>query len=410
MNTLFQKIGAVVVGMAMTVGGWLGYVPEQNVGGSTKSTDVIALFETTLASKITSSATTFTLTSATDKDGNTLASSTYGFIIDEGTASEEFVIADCTATTCTNATRGISARTGTSTVAALQFAHRRGSSVKITDAPALIFAINVMRGRQNLEFPMKYESSVGITTIDDDDRNIANVAYVNSVAFDTGGIVQASETAAGFVELATGLEAASTTQSGTSARLALPTSIATSTYNSATAALKIPVTGNNGKLDSGFISTTTLMLPPTGSIMAYATTTAPNGWLLADGSAVSRTTYSALYSMIGTSYGVGDGATTFNLPDLTGKTIVMASSTQVATSTYSRDTLGDTGGETMHTMTVNEIASHTHDVTGSGGSTAGLYTSYSNVAPMTQTTTATGNTIPFNVLDPYIILNYIIKY
>ena len=55
---------------------------------------------------------------------------------------------------------------------------------------------------------------------------------------------------------------------------------------------------------------------PVGAIMPYGGSTAPTGWLLCDGSAVSRTTYAALYAVIGTTYGSGDGNTTFNLPDL----------------------------------------------------------------------------------------------
>ncbi len=58
---------------------------------------------------------------------------------------------------------------------------------------------------------------------------------------------------------------------------------------------------------------------PAGAIVPYAGTTAPSGYLMADGSAVSRTTYAALFAAIGTSFGSGDGSTTFNLPDLRGK-------------------------------------------------------------------------------------------
>lgn len=58
---------------------------------------------------------------------------------------------------------------------------------------------------------------------------------------------------------------------------------------------------------------------PTGAIVGYSASTAPTGWLLCDGSAVSRTTYSALFAIIGTSYGAGDGSTTFNLPNLVSK-------------------------------------------------------------------------------------------
>ena len=55
---------------------------------------------------------------------------------------------------------------------------------------------------------------------------------------------------------------------------------------------------------------------PSGMLTPFAGATAPDGWLLSDGSAVNRTTYSALFTAIGTTYGAGDGSTTFNLPDL----------------------------------------------------------------------------------------------
>jgi len=60
-------------------------------------------------------------------------------------------------------------------------------------------------------------------------------------------------------------------------------------------------------------------LVPTGAIMAWTTNTAPTGWLKANGAAVSRTTYAALFAVISTTFGVGDGSTTFNLPDLRGE-------------------------------------------------------------------------------------------
>lgn len=58
---------------------------------------------------------------------------------------------------------------------------------------------------------------------------------------------------------------------------------------------------------------------PSGIIEQYGGTTAPTGWLLCDGSAVSRTTYDALFAVISTAYGAGDGSTTFNLPDMRGR-------------------------------------------------------------------------------------------
>lgn len=94
---------------------------------------------------------------------------------------------------------------------------------------------------------------------------------------------------------------------------------------------------------------------PAGSITQYAGSSAPTGWLLCDGSAVSRTTYSDLFSLISTTYGVGDGSTTFNLPDLKGKIPVGYNS-----SDGDFDALGETGGAKTHTLTSDEMPSHTH--------------------------------------------------
>lgn len=163
LELITQKIGAGIITIGLFVSGIFGN-NQPVLGGTFNTPDARALFTTSLASKITSSATSMTLVSATDKDGNTLASSTYGFIIDEGTSVEEFVLADCTATACTNLKRGISVATGTTTVPALQFEHRRGASVKITTAPSLIFLMNVAKGRQNLENRLTYNTSLSIAT------------------------------------------------------------------------------------------------------------------------------------------------------------------------------------------------------------------------------------------------------
>jgi microcystin-dependent protein len=69
-------------------------------------------------------------------------------------------------------------------------------------------------------------------------------------------------------------------------------------------------------------TTTIAPLVPAGTIMAWAGSTAPSGYVLADGSALSRTTYAALFAICGTTFGVGDGTTTFTLPSLTGRTVI----------------------------------------------------------------------------------------
>lgn len=90
-----------------------------------------------------------------------------------------------------------------------------------------------------------------------------------------------------------------------------------------------------------------------GSIVIFAGSVAPEGWLLCDGSAVSRETYASLYSVIGDSYGSGDGSTTFNLPDLTGRVLIGSSSSHPAASS---------GGEEEHILSASEIHEHTHSV------------------------------------------------
>jgi len=78
------------------------------------------------------------------------------------------------------------------------------------------------------------------------------------------------------------------------------------------------VTGALYAADGDLIVNGNFNLLPAGTMVMYGGSTAPSGWLLADGSAVSRTTYAALFAAIGTTYGVGDGSTTFNLPDFRG--------------------------------------------------------------------------------------------
>jgi len=118
------------------------------------------------------------------------------------------------------------------------------------------------------------------------------------------------------------------------------------------------------------------MLPP-GTITQYGGASAPTGWLLLDGSAVSRSTFSALFAIFGTTYGAGDGSTTFNLPDMRGRVPVGKNAATFAT-------LGAVGGEETHALTVAELASHDHGaVTGatSAGTPAGTINAVSAGTP-----------------------------
>lgn len=85
----------------------------------------------------------------------------------------------------------------------------------------------------------------------------------------------------------------------------------------------------------------------------YGGSVSPSGFLLCDGSAISRTTYSELFSVIGTIYGVGDGTTTFNLPLMEGRVVIGVSGTHA---------LGTTGGAESVILTEQELPAHSHTI------------------------------------------------
>ncbi len=103
---------------------------------------------------------------------------------------------------------------------------------------------------------------------------------------------------------------------------------------------------------------------PVGAVMPYAAGSAPSGYLLCDGQAVSRVTYVTLFALIGTTYGAGNGSTTFNVPDIRGrfplgKDDMGGSSANRVTATEA-DNLGQASGAETHTLTAAELAAHPH--------------------------------------------------
>lgn len=184
--------------------------------------------------------------------------------------------------------------------------------------------------------------------------------------------------------------------------------------------------------DATYVPQTSSSLVPAGAITQFAGASAPAGWLLCSGQAVSRTTYAALFAVIGTTYGPGDGSTTFNLPDLRDKFPIGKNA----------GTLGSTGGSSTKTLTIANLPAHTHgskSITGYVGqvivpgsdmnkqngalsftrlddvdyaSTGSVNDCYRRVINFSSTHEheSVGSGDPLDSMPPYITLNYIIKY
>lgn len=152
-------------------------------------------------------------------------------------------------------------------------------------------------------------------------------------------------------------------------------------------------------------------LPP-GSIIAFAGSSIPAGWKDCDGSAISRTTYANLFAVIGTTWGAGNGSTTFNIPDFRGRTLL---GTGTGSGLTARSIAG-TGGTETHTLVTAEIPSHNH-APGSGTSFIGA--GAPNNAPVgtgannwgTNATTGNrGGDGAHNNMQPWACVRYLIKY
>jgi len=199
-------------------------------------------------------------------------------------------------------------------------------------------------------------------------NSTASNPYVSDGGFGTINVTSAAGGAYGFRYGGTNPAATATNQSTTATNNASYTGVTFGT----TAAVNQSTTATNQNTGSGnshnniqpsivkiyaikfsSIDVAATTLPEGSSINGYWTT-APSGYLLEDGSAVSRATYPELFAIMGTTHGAGDGSTTFNLPDSRGRVSVNIS----ADSEF--NTIGEKYGEKSHILTIAEMASHTH--------------------------------------------------
>jgi microcystin-dependent protein len=156
--------------------------------------------------------------------------------------------------------------------------------------------------------------------------------------------------------------------------IALETKLGTGDSNATSGAVLV----GTGSGTSAWDTTPTFDgVSPTGAVVMWSGSSAPSGWLECDGSAVSRTTYSALFAVIGTRYGTGDGSSTFNLPnpvDRVAMGIALSTSPTATTLSVSSSldslSLGNQSADHSHTITSNsgnQSANHSHTITSNAG-------------------------------------------
>ncbi|MBF0619726.1 MAG: tail fiber protein [Candidatus Omnitrophica bacterium] len=154
---------------------------------------------------------------------------------------------------------------------------------------------------------------------------------------------------------------------------------------------------------------------PAGTIVPWPSLSIPAGWLMCDGQAASRLDHADLFKVIGTAYGAGDLSTTFNLPDLRGRTVVGldnmgTGAANVIVGAWA-DKIGGTYGEEEHQLTIAEMPAHGHSFSywaTAGGGGSGWQLQINNVDGY-RNTDSTGGNVAHNNMQPSIALCWIIK-
>ena len=378
-------------------------------------------------------ATSIALTTLTDIYGNTLTMADfgtkgYGTLEPDTTNEEAFtftgVVANANGTYTLTGVKTALAKSPYTETSGLVRAHAGGTKVVITDnvafwntfankandetitgtwtfnsAPSSLSATRATTAALgNVKLTTSPFTSIGVCTI-----TIASPAVISftahgliagdSVQFTTTGTLPTGFTAGvDYYVIAAGLTANAFELALTVGGAAINTSGSQSGIQTLIRTTPFAVTPEDSKLN------------PVGTLLAYAGNTVPTGWLISDGSAVSRTTYIALFNAIGTLYGVGDGSSTFNLPNLKGTIPVGYDAAQTEF-----NTVGKTGGEKTHVLITAEMPSHTHTTTvsnaGAGYGAGNGAAAYSG----STTSSSTGGDGAHNNLQPYVTIKYIIK-
>ena len=409
---------------------------------------IVADFVTSLAGKISAGGTTGFIQNNLDDDGVTLPTGKYYFTLDADSAQKEHITCTLTGKNMTNI-KSVS-RQGVETTGTVR-EHRIGATVSITDfahiktindfasqydgkwegAVADFAALSAITGADGEVRVTLDDSKIYVYDLDTTTWNLAGAGggagtvYIttklgteaegddnktfelNSGSFPDKKYFQVYKNGILQLEGATSDYVATNGNQAVFNNEVLDTDVITllvisvDIYNPAIGTA-IGIEENNFVSDS-----INYGMSPSGSIQMFAGSTAPIGWLLANGASLLRADYPALFSVIGTTYGSVD-ATHFTLPDLRGR-VAVGKSTDTEF-----DNLGETGGEKTHVLTEAELASHSHTIQ-VYQSSSGAYT---NVPQKTgeasnsgsYTSSSVGSNTAHNNLQPYITLNYIIKY
>ncbi len=391
---------------------------------------VAADFIQSLSSSVNEGYTTATLSSAADAEGNALSAGTYGFTIDNNSPQKEYIVADLSGTALTNV-QSIS-RQGVATVGFSNF-HRKGAAVEITDWSALYRVDAVLSGQAGLDngSPIYYGSAPALGS----PNELATVQYVldnvngGAVSFNAEVIAgMAGETIASgdwvyldtsdgrwyktdadYYEKSIGVKLGKSRGIGTSGNAisggvfvqgleSIGTYSANTTYylsntagalatSAGTFSVVVGTTDANGKL---IFNVPTLPLTPilTGMIFPYASSTAPSGYLVCDGSNYYNNSYPGLVGVLKGNYGVGTG-TTFTANDATDTftavshgmsagQILLVSSTNTLPTGLSANTLYYVINVTTNTFQLSaSLNGSAINITTAGTGTLSYYTQFS---------------------------------
>lgn len=423
--------------------------------------------ELQLSTSISVGATSFSVASATDDDGNALPAGKYCFTIDSGTSAKEYLIGQLNGTDVTSVSSV--SRQGVETSGSVR-AHRIGAPATLTDFATIQRVADVLRGQVDLDGsnPVGYDAEPTLA----DRKDLATVGYVldtvsgGTVAFDSQVVSAAnggeSTVAGNLVYFKTSDQEWYLTDADTAATvdgvqlgIALGTGSdgvaitggvqisGTYTTSGLTAGALYYASNTAGAISSSAgtvtrvvglaLSTTKLLLIPTtprtpthsqqlfisgatGMVLPFAGSTAPSGFLLCYGQAVSRTTYADLFTVISTTYGVGDGSSTFNLPDLRGRIIAgldnLGGSSANRITDAQADSLAGVFGTETHTLTTAEMPAHSHGLTTFKTNTTGSNPRHlldGNSNNSAATTDSAGSGDAHNNVQPTIFMSYIIK-